>query len=146
MALHNIFVAAPPDAVWEILADPYSYSEWVVGTREILSADPSWPEVCSLLRYRAGIGPVRFEGHSIVREVDAPRRLELEADAKLMGARVSLSLKPWADGALAVVEEHWIRGPSMLLDNPLVDLALTIRNRWMVRNLASVVERRCRRT
>lgn len=54
-------------------------------------------------------------------------------------------LAGYGDGALAVVEEHWIRGPSVLLDNPLVDLALDIRNRWMVRNLALVAERRCHR-
>jgi uncharacterized protein YndB with AHSA1/START domain len=142
MPLHNVLIPASPAAVWDVLADPYSYSDWVVGTRDISSADLSWPAVSSVLRYQAGIGPLRFEGHSIVRDVNPPCHLELEADAGLMAARVSMSVKPWGDGALAIVEEHWIRGPSVLLDNPLIDLALNIRNRWMVRNLASVVERR----
>lgn len=139
MALHNILVAAEPAAVWDVLADPFSYSEWVFGTRRITAADPAWPARSSSFGYEAGFGPFRFSGRSTVREVEPPIHLEIEADARLIAARVVMPVKPWGEHALAVVEEHWIRGPSVLLDNPVIDLALNLRNRWMVRNLASVV-------
>ena len=142
MALHNILVRAHPADVWEVLADPYSYSEWVLGTKEIDSADPDWPAATSAFQYVAGLGPFRFGSKTVVREVDRPRRLEMEADARILAARVAISVRAWGDGSLVVLEEHWIRGPYLLLDNPLIDLALNIRNRMMVRNLAALVERR----
>lgn len=90
----------------------------------------------------AGIGPLRFASSTVVRDVERPRRLEIEADARMPAARVALSIRPWVDGSLVVLEEHWIRGPHLLLGNPLIDLVLNIRNRMMVRILAEAVERR----
>ena len=39
MARNEIFIGAPPAAVFGVLADPRSYGEWVVGSREIRAAD-----------------------------------------------------------------------------------------------------------
>ena len=142
MALHNILVRAHPDADWEVLADPYSYSDWVLGTKEIGSADPDWPAVGSAFGYVAGLGPFRFASRTVVREVDRARRLDMEADARILTARVAISVREWGEGCLVVLEEHWIRGPQLLPGNPIIDLALSIRNRMMVRNLAALVERR----
>lgn len=95
MALHNILVRAHPKAVWDVLADPYSYDQWVMGTRKILDADAGWPEVGSSLRFEAGFGPLRMRSETVVRDVDAPRRLELEADVWPLGARVAMDVKAW---------------------------------------------------
>lgn len=142
MALHNVLVRAHPEAVWDVLADPFAYSEWVLGTKNIEAGDPAWPAAGSTFRYVAGIGPFRFASITVVRDVERPLRLEMEADARILAARVALSIRPWGDGSLVVLEEHWIRGPRLLLGNPLIDLVLNIRNRMMVRNLAEAVERR----
>ena len=125
-----------------MFADPYSYSRWVVGTKAILSADPSWPADGSVFRYSAGLGPLSFQGETVVRECESCNQLELEADAHMFAARISLTVKAWGDGSLAGIEEHLIRGPAVLLDNPFVDLVLEFRNGWLVRNLRSVVESR----
>lgn len=140
MALHNILVRAHPKAVWDVLADPYSYDQWVMGTRKILDADAGWPEVGSSLRFEAGFGPLRMRSQTVVRDVDAPRRLELEADVWPLGARVAMDVKAWGAHALVVLEEHWIRGPYFLMANPLLHLALNARNRLMVKGLAEHAE------
>lgn len=145
MALHNIVVRAHPKAVWDVLADPYSYDRWVMGTRKILYADADWPEVGSSLRFEAGIGPLRMRSQTVVRHVDAPRRLELEADVWPLGARVAMEVKPWGSHSLVALEEHWIRGPYFLVANPLLHLALNARNRFMVKGLAEQAEGRVAR-
>jgi uncharacterized protein YndB with AHSA1/START domain len=142
VALHNILVRAHPKAVWDVLADAYSYDRWVFGTRRILYADPDWPEVGSSLSYEAGFGPLRVRSRTVVRHVEEPRRLELEADVWPLGARVAMEVKPWGDDALVVLEEHWIRGPYVLLESPFIHLALNIRNRLMVRSLAEEAQKR----
>ena len=145
MALHNIIVRAHPKAVWEVLADPHSYQRWVPGTKRIVRADPDWPEPGSAFEYEAGIGSLKFRGQTVARGREEGSHLEIEADAKLLAARVAISVKPWGDDSLVVVEEHWIRGSYLLLENPIVDLALNIRNRVMVKYLAREVQRRSHR-
>lgn len=145
MALHNIIVRAHPKDVWEVLADPYSYDQWVMGTKRIVYADSDWPAPGSAFDYEAGLGPLGFRGQTVVREAEEPSRLEMEADAKLLAARVAISVKPWGDDSLVVLEERWIRGSYLLLENPVVDLALNIRNRVMVKHLAREVQRRSSR-
>lgn len=143
--MHNMIVRAHPKDVWEVLADPYSYDQWVMGTKQIVCADREWPAVGSAFIYEAGLGPLRFRGRTAVREVEEPSRLEMEADAKLLAARVAISIKRWGDESRVVLEEHWIRGSYLLLENPVVDLALNIRNRVMVKYLAREVQRRAHR-
>ncbi|HWG73583.1 MAG TPA: SRPBCC family protein [Acidimicrobiales bacterium] len=143
MALRNILVEASPSEVWEVLSDGHSYAEWVVGTRQIRSVDPNWPAEGSSLYYRIGIGPLTFEDFTTVRVADTERRLELEAHASPFGSiRISVQLLPWGDHCVVIVDEHPLRGPALFLRNPATDLALTLRNRVMLRRLASLVENR----
>lgn len=140
--MRNVLVAATQDDVWEVLADGHSYAEWVVGTREVSSVDPEWPQEGARLSYMAGIGPFKLQDQSIVRLCDPPARLELEARLRVLAARVSIEVKPWGHDALVIVDEHSLRGSSLLLENPIVEFLLSLRNRRMLRHLAVVVEGR----
>jgi hypothetical protein len=44
MARNETFISAAPQVVFELLGDPSIYADWVVGSREIQAAEPSWPE------------------------------------------------------------------------------------------------------
>jgi uncharacterized protein YndB with AHSA1/START domain len=33
-------MSVAPEAVWDVLADPFQYAHWVVGSKEIRAADP----------------------------------------------------------------------------------------------------------
>ena len=45
MASRSTHVRSTPDEVWAVLADPWSYATWVVGTVKIREADEAWPAV-----------------------------------------------------------------------------------------------------
>ena len=47
MSKNRITVRTDPEAVFEVLDDPYAYPRWVVGARRIRSVDAGWPAVGS---------------------------------------------------------------------------------------------------
>lgn len=81
-------VDAGIDDVFDVLRDPYSYSDWVVGTKEIVDADDSWPAVGSGFQFRVGAGPVGLHGTTRVLEFDEGRRLRLETKSLPIGTIV----------------------------------------------------------
>jgi hypothetical protein len=145
MAIRNVLIPCKPDAVWSVLADGYSYADWVVGTKKIHSVDQNWPHVGSSLRFTAGLGRLSLTDFTTSRFCVPGSRLELEARALPFGSvRISIEILPWGDESLVIIDEHPLRGPSPLLENPLVEIGLTIRNRQMLRRLARAVENRRR--
>jgi len=145
MAVRNALIPYEPDAVWSVLADGSSYAEWVVGTKEIHSVDQNWPRVGSSLRFTAGLGRLSITDFTTSRLCVPGSRLELEARALPYGSvRISIEILPWGDESVVIIDEHPLRGPGPLLENPLVEFGLTIRNRQMLRKLARAVEKRQR--
>ena len=47
-------IAATRPRVWDVLANGWTYSGWVVGNSRIRAVDPNWPAPGSLLRREAG--------------------------------------------------------------------------------------------
>ncbi|MFD8554908.1 SRPBCC domain-containing protein [Streptomyces fradiae] len=141
MAVRQHLVQSPPSAVWEVLSDPDRYVEWVVGTEETTPLFGTWPEVGAALRYTVALGPYRFEGSTVVRRLEPPHRLELEARSGPAGtARIAIEIVPWGEDTLVIVDEHPLRGPGARLHNAVVEAALQLRHRRMLRRLAEVVE------
>ncbi|MDQ1695500.1 MAG: hypothetical protein QOJ03_853 [Frankiaceae bacterium] len=123
-------------AVWQVLSDGFTYSDWVVGTSAIRDVDEAWPAVGSALHYRIGRGRLSHEGHTEVQSMEPGRRLELEAHAWPVGtARIDLRLEDAADGCLVTIVEHPNSGLGSLLHNPVGDLLLKVRNTETLRRL-----------
>lgn len=142
MAVLHTFVDIPRESVWEALEDGRRYAEWVVGTRDIVSVDPSWPAVGAELEFVVGYGPFRFQDRTVVRLCEPGSRLELEIKAGRFGAiRVAFELKDWGAGTLVICDEHPLKGLSTGLEGPPTDVLLFFRNRVMLRNLAGVAEK-----
>ncbi|WP_145503018.1 SRPBCC family protein [Streptomyces sp. CFMR 7] len=142
MAVRHHLVDRPPAAVWSVLADGTLYGEWVVGTSDSHPERGDWPETGSSIAYHVHVGPKRFGGHTVVRRVDPPRTLELEADGGPWGtARIAFDIRPWGERTLVIVDEHPLRGLGGTLHNPLVDTLLQLRHRTMLARLAELVER-----
>ena len=55
------FVAAPPEAVWDVIADGWTYSQWVVGNSRMRAVDPAWPAPGTAFYHRVGLGPLTIE-------------------------------------------------------------------------------------
>jgi hypothetical protein len=143
MAVRNALVRAGPSAVWAVLADGHSYDQWVVGTQAVRSVDPGWPQEGTSLHYTVGLGRLRINDRTTVRLVEPGKSLELEALARPVGSvRISIQVLPWGEDSVVVVDEHPLRGPSWALENPIAELAMTLRNRAMLRRLVRVVESR----
>ena len=65
MAAENeIEIDAPPEGVWEVLANPESFDDWVVGAKDVRDADDAWPAVGSRLHHSSGVGPLTIDDGS----------------------------------------------------------------------------------
>lgn len=143
MARSALVVAAPPEAVWEVLAEPQHYGHWVVGSSEIRGWDDDWPKVGSRFYHRVGADPATVADHTEVLEADEPRRLVLRAKARPFGvARVELVIDPHPAGSLVtMIEDPDIPAP-ILLAPPPVHALIRIRNGESLRRLRKLAERR----
>ncbi|MFI9640652.1 SRPBCC family protein [Micromonospora sp. NPDC051925] len=54
MAIVEKVIDAPPQRVFDVLADGWTYSDWVVSTVHVRDVDAQWPRVGTRLHHRAG--------------------------------------------------------------------------------------------
>jgi uncharacterized protein YndB with AHSA1/START domain len=136
MATNCRITDVPREAVWAVLADGFTYSDWVVGTRAIRDVDATWPQAGSRLHYTVGYRPLRHDGHTEVLSVDPGGCLELEAHAWPFGsARITVRLADADRGCRIDMEEYPARGSAALLHNPVGDALLGLRNIETLRRL-----------
>ncbi|MFH8884722.1 SRPBCC family protein [Streptomyces californicus] len=141
MAARHHLIDRAPSAVWAVLEDERQYGSWVVGTSETRREEGHWPELGSSIVYDVRLGPRRFTGRTVVRRIERPRTLELEAEAGALGsARIALDIRPWGDKTLVTVDEHPLRGIGGTLHNVLLDSLIQIRHRTMLARLARLTE------
>ena len=141
MARSEIHVDAPPERVFELLADPDAYERWVVGAKQIRSADPGFPGAGTSFEHTVGFGPVTISDTARVLDVDPPRRLVLEARARPLGtARVRLELAPEGAGTRVRLVEYAGDPLSRFVFNPLTHLLVRGRNERSLRRLKGLAE------
>lgn len=142
MAFNRRVLRVPAAAVLAVLADGWSYADWVVGTRRVLRVDPGFPAPDASLHVRVGNALVSHEGRSTSLEWDPDAgRLTLEARALLLGrARIALRVEPAGDGASYVrLEEHALSTPLLGPLGPvLADPLVMLRNTLTLRRLGRV--------
>ncbi|MBG0568268.1 SRPBCC family protein [Actinoplanes aureus] len=143
MAIVERTVQAPPDRVFAVLADGWTYSDWVVGTVHIRDVDPAWPSPGSKLHHKAGPWPLSLHDSSTVLDCTPGRRLKLNAGLWPLGAAVvDIRLEPIGDSATRVViYEEFAEGPLRWARNKVNDLILHRRNIETLHRLADIAER-----
>ncbi len=110
MASTERTIQASPDEVWAVLADAMSYDRWVVGAKDIRTADGSWPAAGSKLHHTSGVGPLQLKDDTKVLESEGPRRIVLEARGRSLGrARIELLLEPEAQATRVTMIEQILR-------------------------------------
>ena len=96
MATNRRFMPVPPEAVWEVLADPAGYEYWVVGSKVIRDAEPGFPgagHASSITRSASARS--RCDDHTEVLEAERPGLLRLRAKGRPLGtATVTLRMTP----------------------------------------------------
>ena len=144
MATNSHTIPATPDEVFAVLADARTYEHWVVGCDEIRGVEGEWPAVGSKFFHTVGVGPLKTSDNTMVVEVDPPRKLVLEARARPAGvAQVIFILNEVADGTEVEIEEYPVKGAAKVIDNPVQDGLIKVRNVETLRRLEKqVLERR----
>jgi uncharacterized protein YndB with AHSA1/START domain len=143
MATNERFMPVPPDAVWDVLADPASYGYWVVGSKAIRDAEPDWPAPGSKFHHVIGFGPLRLSDHTVALATERPRHFRLRAKGRPVGtATVTLDLEPEAGGTLVTMSENpdGVFAPLSLL--PALQLVTRARNAESLMRLEELALRR----
>jgi uncharacterized protein YndB with AHSA1/START domain len=143
MATVTAHIDAPPEAVFAVLADGWSYSGWVVGTSHMQAVEEAWPSVGSRLFHASGIWPVVLADETSVEAVAPDERLVMTARGRPFGeARVEVALAAAGDGTTVTLTETPISGPGHWLHNRIADAVLHRRNEESLARLAALSERR----
>ena len=143
MSVNERKINASPEAVWDVLSDGWLYPLWVVGASRMRDVDEAWPQVGSRLHHSVGVWPGLIDDNTEVLAAEPRRNLLLRAKGWPMGeAEVFLELEADGEGTLVRIHEKPVRGPGVLVPQPLVDPMLKWRNVEALRRLAYVVEGR----
>ena len=134
---------APVDRVFAVLADGWTYSDWVVGTVHIRDVDDTWPAPGSQLHHKAGPWPFSLQDSSTVVAMVPDRELTLKAGLWPLGqACVRILLEPLGSSATRVtIEEDFEAGPLLAVRNKINDLLLHRRNIESLRRLSDIATR-----
>ncbi|GIM66120.1 polyketide cyclase [Winogradskya consettensis] len=136
-------VPARPDQVFAVLADGWTYSDWVVGTAHIRDVDASWPQKGAKLHHKAGPWPVSLHDSSEVLAVVPDRSLKLRAGLWPAGeATITFELEPAGPASTKITMiEEFHAGPLNWIHNKLNDLILHRRNIESLRRLSDIATR-----
>lgn len=142
MATVERVIAAPPRDVFAVLADGWTYSNWVVGTSHMRAVEAAWPAAGSKLHHSSGMWPIALQDETEVDRVETDHRLELTVRGRPLGeAKVVVTLTAEANGTRVVMEESPSAGPGKWLDNPATEALLVRRNVEALTRLAAIAER-----
>ena len=129
--------------VWSVIADGWSYSNWVVGTSHMRAVETDWPARGSRLFHASGSWPLVTRDETEVEDCEPGYRLDLTARGRPFGeARVQLELADVASGCRITMTETPTAGPGRWMHNPVLELLLVRRNVESLDRLAAVSERR----
>jgi short-subunit dehydrogenase len=139
-------VAAPSQAVWDVLADGWSYATWVVGAARVRDVDAAWPAQGTKIHHSFGLWPALLNDTTTVESSTEPSSLVLTARGWPVGeARVAISITPRGEhGCTVRIEEDAISGPGRAVPRPARQLAIGPRNVEGLRRLALLAEGRFR--
>jgi hypothetical protein len=128
--------------VWDVLADGWTYSQWVVGNSRMRAVDPHWPAPGSRILHSIGVWPVVINDETVVEKSVPLEELVLHAKGRPFGgARVILRLSDIPDGCRIEMQEFPVSGPGSILPDRLSDLAAWPRNRETLWRLGAAAER-----
>lgn len=144
MAVVERIIQAPPDQVYAVLSDGWTYSDWVVGTAHIRAVDPNWPAPGSHLHHKVGPWPVSVRDSTVVLASTERSELVLRARMWPLGeAKIIIRLAATGDGGTRVsIEEDFAAGPLRRVRTKINDLVLHARNVESLRRLGDLAMRR----
>jgi hypothetical protein len=127
--------------VWDVIADGWTYSQWVVGNSRMRAVDPNWPAAGSNILHSIGVWPFLINDETVVEESVPLEKLVLHAKGRLGGARVVLRLADIPGGCRVTMEEYPVSGIGALVPSKVGDVAAWPRNRETLWRLGAIAQR-----
>jgi Polyketide cyclase / dehydrase and lipid transport len=137
MAVTERVLNAAAGDIYAVLADGWTYSDWVVGTAHIRAVDGSWPAVGSHLHHKVGPWPLSISDSSTVVECEPGRMMLTKVRLWPLGeGHVRMMLTPVGSTRTRVtMVENFTGGPLRWIKAKVDDVALHYRNRESLRRL-----------
>jgi uncharacterized protein YndB with AHSA1/START domain len=138
-------IAATRQRVWDIIADGWTYSQWVVGNTRMRAVDPTWPKKGAVIHHTVGVWPLVLNDETEVESSKPAQEIVLLAKGRPLGnARITLRLSDSGSGSGCHVEmaEVPVGGPLNWVPRRLALAAAHPRNRECLARLAALAERR----
>lgn len=105
--------------------------------------DDHWPSPGAAFYHTSGAGPGEVKDQTKVLEIEAPRRLVLEAHFRPLGVmRVELRLTPANGGTSVTMEENPAPGTTLSRIAPLLSPIIHLRNKESLRRLEQLARQR----
>lgn len=135
-------VAASRQQVWDVIADGWAYSQWVVGNTRTRAVDANWPEPGAAIRHSIGIWPLVINDQTVVESCTPSHELVLHAGLGRLGAaRITMRLTDIADGCRVEMIEVPVEGLISHIPDRAALVAVAPRNRECLWRLAAMAER-----
>jgi hypothetical protein len=136
-------VRASRQQIWDVMANGWTYTQWVVGNSRTRAVDSNWPQPGSSIRHSVGVWPLVINDKTVVESCTPGEELILRAHVGAMGAaRITLRLSDTADGGCRIeMIEVPAAGPMKILPDRLVLAAVYPRNRECLLRLTALAER-----
>ncbi len=131
-----------PADVFAVLSDGWQLGLWVVGASRIRNVEPSWPAPGSTVAHSVGSWPLLLDDTTTVTSMVPDRSLRLRARGWPAGeADVQIDIAVRPGGCRVTITEDAVKGPGLLIPQPLRSLALHRRNVESLRRLSYLAER-----
>jgi uncharacterized protein YndB with AHSA1/START domain len=139
----TLTVPVPPEAVFDVFADGWSYPVWVVGASGMREVDDDWPAKGSRIHHSVGPWPLVIDDVTLVLAVRRPYLLVLEARMWPLGkARVRFELEGDERSTTITMTEVATSGPISILPKNVQSRLIAPRNRESLRRLARLARAR----
>ena len=135
-------VAATRGRVWDVLADGWSYSGWVVGNSRIRAVDSTWPAPGSRILHSIGTWPAVINDETVVESCVPGEEIVLLAKIRPAAqARITMQLTDNPDGGCCVaMTEVAVSAPLRWVPDSLQLVGVAPRNRECTWRLAMIAE------
>ncbi|BBY09134.1 SRPBCC family protein [Mycobacterium noviomagense] len=135
-------VRASCQQVWDVLANGWTYTQWVVGNSRTRAVDSNWPEPGSVIRHSIGVWPLVINDQTEVESCEPLRELVLRAGLGPFGAaRITMRLHETPKGCRVEMIEVPAEGPIRFIPDQLTLVAIHPRNRECILRLTALAER-----
>ena len=135
--------SASVESVWNVLADGWTYSQWVVGNSRMRAVDRDWPAPGSQIHHSIGLWPLVINDITTVEACTPREELVLLAKTRPFGAaRITLRLSAIPTGCRIEMAEVPASVPLKWLPDSVGLAAAWPRNRECTWRLAALAERR----